>query len=102
MPPSGPPRCAPPSNIPTARGAGPPGQGGITPHAQGYRFYNGQPPVIRGGLRPGSAPTPHGINPLANVALYKEQKVWPIRPTPGINRGYIASFLRPDGTMIEA
>ena len=26
----------------------------------------------------------------------------PIRPNPGINRGYLASFLRPDGTMIEA
>ncbi len=38
----------------------------------------------------------------AERALYKEQQVWPIRPNPGINRGYLQSFLRPDGTMIEA
>src|SRR5207244_5463861 len=44
----------------------------------------------------------HTSNPLTNVALYKEQQVWPIRVNPGINRGYLASFLRPDGTMIEA
>jgi mono/diheme cytochrome c family protein/glucose/arabinose dehydrogenase len=80
----------------------PRGQWGITQDDHGYLYYNVNAQLIRGDLVPCYAPSAHAVNPLVNVALYKEQQVWPIRPNPGINRGYIESFLRPDGTMIQA
>ncbi len=78
------------------------GQWGITQDDHGYLYYNVNASLIRGDLVPCYSPSAHAINPMLNVALYKEQQVWPIRPNPGINRGYLQSFLRPDGTMIEA
>jgi mono/diheme cytochrome c family protein len=78
------------------------GQWGITQDNHGYLFYNINAQLIRGDLVPCYAPSGQIPNPFTNVQLYKEQQVWPIRPNPGINRGYIATFLRPDGTMIEA
>jgi glucose/arabinose dehydrogenase/mono/diheme cytochrome c family protein len=80
----------------------PRGQWGITQDDRGHLFYNVNAQLLRGDLVPCYAPSAHAVNPLVNVALYKEQQVWPIRPTPGINRGYIETFLRPDGTMIQA
>jgi glucose/arabinose dehydrogenase/mono/diheme cytochrome c family protein len=80
----------------------PRGQWGITQDDYGYLVYNVNASLLRGDLVPCYSPNAHAVNPLVNVALYKEQQVWPIRPNPGINRGYLASFLRPDGTMIEA
>ena len=41
-------------------------------------------------------------NPLVNVKIYDSQEMFPIRPTPGINRGYFPGFLRKDGSLIEA
>jgi mono/diheme cytochrome c family protein/glucose/arabinose dehydrogenase len=78
------------------------GQWGITQDDHGYLVYNVNAQLLRGDLLPCWSPSAQVANPLLNVALYKEQQVWPIRPNPGINRGYLASFLRPDGTMIEA
>jgi mono/diheme cytochrome c family protein len=80
----------------------PRGQWGITQDDFGYLVYNVNAQLIRGDLVPCYSPNAHFTNPLTNIALYKEQQVWPIRPNPGINRGYLQSFLRPDGTMIEA
>jgi glucose/arabinose dehydrogenase/mono/diheme cytochrome c family protein len=80
----------------------PRGQWGITQDDHGFLVYNVNASLLRGDLVPCYSPNAHAPNPLVNVALYKEQQVWPIRPNPGINRGYLASFLRPDGTMIEA
>jgi glucose/arabinose dehydrogenase/mono/diheme cytochrome c family protein len=78
------------------------GQWGITQDDHGYLVYNVNAQLIRGDLIPCYAANAHLSNPFINVALFKEQKVWPIRPNPGINRGYDPSFLRADGTMIEA
>ena len=36
-----------------------------------------------------------------NVQLDKSQTVWPIRPTPAVNRGYRKGFLREDGSLKE-
>ena len=80
----------------------PRGQWGITQDDHGYLIYNVNASLIRGDLVPCYSPSAQAVNPMLNVPLYKEQQVWPIRPNPGINRGYIQSFLRPDGTMIEA
>jgi glucose/arabinose dehydrogenase/mono/diheme cytochrome c family protein len=80
----------------------PRGQWGITQDDHGHLVYNVNASLLRGDLIPCYSPSAHAVNPLVNAALYKEQQVWPIRPNPGINRGYLASFLRPDGTMIEA
>jgi mono/diheme cytochrome c family protein/glucose/arabinose dehydrogenase len=78
------------------------GQWGLTQDDYGYLVYNVNASLIRGDLVPCYSPNAHASNPWTNVALYKEQQVWPIRANPGINRGYLQSFLRPDGTMIEA
>jgi mono/diheme cytochrome c family protein len=80
----------------------PRGQWGITQDDHGVLIYNVNASLIRGDLIPCYSPSAHAVNPLVNVVLYKEQQVWPIRPNPGINRGYIPSYLRADGTMIEA
>jgi len=34
-----------------------------------------------------------------NHQVDADQSVWPIRPTPGVNRGYWENRLRPDGTL---
>jgi mono/diheme cytochrome c family protein len=78
------------------------GQWGITQDDHGYLVYNINAQILRGDLVPCWSPSAQVANPLTNVQLYQEQQVWPIRPNPGINRGYLASFLRADGTMIEA
>jgi mono/diheme cytochrome c family protein len=78
------------------------GQWGITQDDQGCLVYNVNAQLIRGDLVPCYSANAHSVNPFVNVALFKEQRVWPIRPNPGINRGYLASFLRTDGTMIDA
>jgi glucose/arabinose dehydrogenase/mono/diheme cytochrome c family protein len=78
------------------------GQWGITQDDHGYLVYNVNAQLIRGDLVPCYSLNAQVANPMINLPLYKEQEVWPIRPNTGINRGYIPSFLRPDGTMIEA
>ncbi len=41
--------------------------------------------------------TPTGVNHRVD----ENQAVWPIRPTPGVNRGYLEGQLRPTGTLAE-
>lgn len=78
------------------------GQWGITQDNHGYLFYNVNASLIRGDLVPCYSPVALTRNPLVDVPLYEEQIMFPIRPTTGINRGYIDGFLRPDGSLIEA
>jgi len=78
------------------------GQWGITQDDHGLLVYNVNAQLIRGDLTPCYSANAHSVNPFVNVALFKEQQVWPIRVNPGINRAYVPSFLRADGTMIEA
>lgn len=80
----------------------PRGQWGITQDDHGYLVYNVNAQLLRGDLVPCYSANAHAYSPLVNAQLFTEQEVWPIRPNPGINRGYIEGFLRPDGTMIEA
>src|SRR5438552_141314 len=78
------------------------GQWGITQDDHGHLIYNVNAQLLRGDLVPCWSPAAHAANPLVNVALFQDQQVWPIRPNPGINRGNVKSFLRADGTMIQA
>ena len=78
------------------------GQWGLTQDDSGRLYYNNNADLIRGDLVPIYSPAAHTNNPLVNVQLYHDQEVWPIRVNPGINRGYDPSYLRPDGTMINA
>lgn len=40
-----------------------------------------------------------GALPSVGYVVAKDGTTWPIRPTPGVNRGYLANVLRPDGTL---
>jgi len=40
-----------------------------------------------------------GALPSVGFVVCKDGETWPIRPTPGVNRGYLANVLRPDGTL---
>jgi mono/diheme cytochrome c family protein/glucose/arabinose dehydrogenase len=80
----------------------PRGQWGITQDDHGYLVYNVNAQLLRGDLVPCYSPNAMVLNPLINAQFFKEQEVFPTRPNPGINRGYIASWLRADGSMIEA
>ncbi len=78
------------------------GQWGITQDNHGYLYYNVNASLIRGDLVPCYSSIAQSSNPLVDVPLFDEQVMYPIRPTPGINRGYIEGFLRPDGSLVEA
>ncbi len=78
------------------------GQWGITQDNHGYLHYNVNASLIRGDRVPCYSTIAMSDNPYVDVQLYDSQEVFPIRPTPGINRGYIPGFLRPDGSMVEA
>lgn len=85
----------------TRESTAPRGQWGICQDDRGYLVYNVNAQLLRGDLVPCYSANGLVANPLINVAFFKEQEVFPIRPNPGINRGYIASWLRADGSMIE-
>jgi putative membrane-bound dehydrogenase-like protein len=81
------------------------GQWGHSMDDFGRLYHNDNSDYLRGDLVP-----PHYFpnrNPHytgtagVNVQLDKDQNVWPIRPTPAVNRGYRKGFLRPDGTLKE-
>jgi len=40
-----------------------------------------------------------GALPSVGFVVCKDGETWPIRPTPGVNRGYLANVLRADGTL---
>lgn len=67
------------------------GQWGITKDNYGHLFYNTNSNQLRGDLVP---PNMINRNPnlspeeSINIEIAEDQRVYPIRPTPGINRGY--------------
>ena len=78
------------------------GQWGITQDDEGRFFYTRNSDQLRGDLfSPHYAARNPAFSEFAgvNVEVAKDQRVWPIRPTPGVNRGYRQDFLRPDGTL---
>lgn len=78
------------------------GQWGLTQDEQGRLYYTPNSEALRVDLFPKhyAARNPDardlaGINRLASP----DQTVWPLKPTPGVNRAYMDHVLRPDGTL---
>ena len=78
------------------------GQWGLCQDNVGRLFYNYNSDLLRTDLLPAIA---YARNPLLRNALginhqvIVSQTVYPSHPTPGVNRGYEARSLRPDGTL---
>ncbi|GBL26332.1 cytochrome c-552 [Verrucomicrobiota bacterium] len=81
------------------------GQYGLCQDDVGRLYYNYNSDLLRTDLLPAGA---FARNPLLrnvtsiNSRVVADQAVFPIHPTPGVNRGYDASTLRPDGTLAKA
>ena len=81
------------------------GQYGLCQDDAGRLYYNYNSDLLRTDLLPASA---FARNPLlrnvtaTNSQVIGDQSVFPIHPTPGVNRGYDASTLRGDGTLSKA
>jgi mono/diheme cytochrome c family protein/glucose/arabinose dehydrogenase len=78
------------------------GQWGLTQDDYGRLFFNSNSDQIRGDFVPGHylARNPHLKQPYGiNVQLTRDQRVWPIRVNPGVNRGYQRNTLRDDGML---
>jgi len=76
------------------------GQWGMTQDDLGRLFYNSNPEILRGDLLPCYSSMAHsGKGPGVNVAIVKDQSLWPARVNPGINRGYQKGILREDGRI---
>jgi putative membrane-bound dehydrogenase-like protein len=78
------------------------GQWGISQDDWGRVYYNSNSSQLRGDHvnadyfdRNPHYSRPHGVN----VLVAEDQRVWPIRVTPGVNRGYQPGILREDGTL---
>ena len=72
------------------------GQWGITMDNYGRLYYNTNSNQLRGDLVPPNTLNrnpDYGQEMGINVEIAKNQNVYPIRPTPGINRGYNAEML---------
>ncbi len=78
------------------------GQWGLTQDDWGRLFHNHNSDLLRGDLIPArlALGNPHlrRVNGV-NVSVARDQRVWPVRPTPGVNRGYRQGTLRADGTL---
>ncbi len=78
------------------------GQWGISQDDLGRLYYAPNPEALRGDLIPkhyfARNPAQREM-PGINELLCRDQTVWPARPTPGVNRGYLEGILRPDGTL---
>lgn len=73
------------------------GQWGLAQDDFGRLYYNYNSDALRADLLPShyfrrDPRQPHG--PALNVRLLDDQRVWPIGPTPGVNRGYRSGQLR--------
>jgi mono/diheme cytochrome c family protein len=78
------------------------GQWGISQDDFGRLFYNHNTVFLRGDLVPCYSAQAHSrLSTSVNLDLTKTQTVWPVRPTPGVNRGYRPGVLRPDGSIVE-
>ena len=81
------------------------GQYGLCQDDYGRLYYNYNSDLLRADLLPAAA---FARNPLlrnvtsVNSPVVTDQSVYPIHPTPGVNRGYDANTLRPDGTLAKA
>lgn len=78
------------------------GQWGLTQDDWGRMYFNSNSNFLVSNVVPESLakrnpnyPNPFGVG----VQVIKEQATWPSHPTPGINRGYDAKMLRPDGSL---
>ncbi|MBI4621836.1 MAG: dehydrogenase [Verrucomicrobia bacterium] len=78
------------------------GQWGITQDDFGRRFYTSNSDQLRGDFLPSHYAG--GLDP--RLSLYgirfqvaTDQSTWPVRPTPGVNRGYTKDQLRDDGRL---
>lgn len=80
------------------------GQYGLCQDDSGRLYYNYNSDLLRTDLLPATA---FARNPLlrnvtsVNSQVIADQSVFPIHPTPGVNRGYDASTLRADGTLAK-
>jgi glucose/arabinose dehydrogenase/mono/diheme cytochrome c family protein len=78
------------------------GQWGISQDDWGRVYYNSNSSQLRGDHINADYVdrNPHFTNPRGvNVLVAEDQRVWPIRVTPGVNRGYEPGILREDGTL---
>jgi glucose/arabinose dehydrogenase/mono/diheme cytochrome c family protein len=78
------------------------GQWGLSQDDYGRAFYNFNSDFLRANLVPDSLSRRNPNWPgLAStgVQIVKEQAVWPIAPTPGVNRGYEPKTLTADGKL---
>lgn len=81
------------------------GQYGLCQDDYGRLYFNYNSDLLRCDLLPAEA---FARNPLlrnatsVNSKVATDQTVWPSHPTPGVNRGYDAKTLRPDGTLAKA
>lgn len=78
------------------------GQWGISQDDFGRLFYNSNEDPLRADFVPSQYlnRNPNYRNAAgANVQLYSDKAVWPVRVNPGVNRGYRPGQLRSDGTL---
>ncbi|MCA8980577.1 MAG: dehydrogenase [Planctomycetes bacterium] len=78
------------------------GQWGLTLDAEGRAFFNTNSDGLRGDEYSShyAVRNPnYGVARGVNVRVAQEQAVWPIRMTPGVNRGYRPETLRDDWTL---
>jgi glucose/arabinose dehydrogenase/mono/diheme cytochrome c family protein len=76
------------------------GQWGISQDDAGRLYTNHNTTLLRGDAVPCFAFEAHSrLSDKVNLDLSKDQTVRPIRPTTGVNRGYQADLLRPDGSI---
>jgi mono/diheme cytochrome c family protein/glucose/arabinose dehydrogenase len=81
------------------------GQYGLCQDDVGRLYYNYNSDLLRADLLPAEAFAKHPLLRSAtsiNSKLVSDQSVWPIHPTPGVNRGYDAKTLRSDGSLTRA
>ena len=81
------------------------GQWGIAQDDFGRLYYNYNPELLRADLVPAHylSRNPNFTGGTGfNFQVCTDQTVWPIRQTPGVNRGYQAGVLRDDGTLRTA
>ncbi len=80
------------------------GQWGLCQDDYGRLYFNYNSDMLRADLLPTEA---FARNPLLrnatsiNTKLAADQTLYPSHPTPGVNRGYDAKSLRPDGTLTK-
>ncbi|MBX3316194.1 MAG: c-type cytochrome [Phycisphaeraceae bacterium] len=89
----------PPTYDAITRPTPPHGQWGLAMDRVGRLFYTPNSEALRMDLVPKHYalrnPAQRGF-PMMGVLVCNDQTVWPIRPTPGVNRGYMDGILRAD------